>query len=134
LLRRVHAEAVCRCKLFGQQGADHGGTIQSIMNRVPMVAAGLHEDKNEVCARIGYFGIGVNLQTKTPTANDIFNAVNEVLTTVIYKVNVSNLADDFDKHNSLQEIAEQVSTLLEGRQQMGSLINNNSIKDPERQN
>jgi UDP:flavonoid glycosyltransferase YjiC (YdhE family) len=104
------------------------------MNRVPMVAAGLHEGKNEVCARIGYFGIGVNLQTETPTANDIFNAVNEVLTTVIYKVNVSNLADDFDKHNSLQEIAEQVSTLLEGRQQMGSLINNNSIKDPERQN
>jgi MGT family glycosyltransferase len=101
----------------------YGGTIQSIMNKVPIVAAGLHEGKNEVCARIGYFGIGVNLQTETPSADHVSKAVNEVLTNIIYKVNVSNLADEFEKHDSLQEIIEHVSSLLENRQQKNSHLN-----------
>jgi MGT family glycosyltransferase len=100
----------------------YGGTVQSIMNRVPMVAAGLHEGKNEVCARIGFFGIGINLQTETPSAERIYDAVNEVLTNILYKVNVSNLADEFEKHDSMKEITDYATALLKDRQLKNSLV------------
>ena len=41
----------------------YGGVMLSIENEVPMVVAGIHEGKNEINARIGYFGLGVNLRT-----------------------------------------------------------------------
>jgi MGT family glycosyltransferase len=91
----------------------YGGTIQSVMNRVPMVAAGLHEGKNEVCARIGYFGIGINLQTETPAVEAVYHAVQEVLTNITYKVNVSKLADEFEKHDSLNDISQHIFSMLD---------------------
>jgi MGT family glycosyltransferase len=99
----------------------YGGTIQSVMNRVPMVAAGLHEGKNEVCARIGYFGIGINLKTETPTAETVYHAVEEVLTNSTYKSKVSHLANEFEKHDSLKEITEHVSSMINSRLLKSSL-------------
>jgi MGT family glycosyltransferase len=101
----------------------YGGTIQSVMNKVPMVAAGLHEGKNEVCARIDHFGIGINLQTETPTKEAIQHAVQEVFTNHTYKLNVSNLADKFEKHDSYNEVSQYISSLVETKQLISNILN-----------
>jgi UDP:flavonoid glycosyltransferase YjiC (YdhE family) len=36
----------------------YGGTLLSIQNQLPMVVAGVHEGKNEINARVGYFQTG----------------------------------------------------------------------------
>ena len=36
----------------------YGGTLLAIDHALPMVAAGINEGKNEICARIGYFKLG----------------------------------------------------------------------------
>ena len=46
----------------------YGGVLRSIMNELPMVVGGKYEGKNEICARAGYFGIGINLKTERPPA------------------------------------------------------------------
>ena len=55
----------------------YGSTLLAIDHGVPMVAAGVNEGKNEICARIGYFGLGVNLRTERPRAAAIRDAVQD---------------------------------------------------------
>lgn len=45
--------------------------MQSIVNKLPMVVAGIHEGKNEICARVGYFKLGINLRTENPKPEKI---------------------------------------------------------------
>jgi UDP:flavonoid glycosyltransferase YjiC (YdhE family) len=45
----------------------YGGVLLGIQHKLPLVVAGVHEGKNEICARIGYFKLGINLKTETPT-------------------------------------------------------------------
>ncbi|MDQ4139325.1 MAG: glycosyltransferase, partial [Bacteroidota bacterium] len=49
----------------------YGGVLLSIENRVPMVVGGKHEGKNEICARVGYFNLGINLKTEAPGKEQI---------------------------------------------------------------
>jgi hypothetical protein len=44
-----------------------------------MIAAGINEGKNEICARIGYFKPGIDLKTEEPTPGKIKTAVQEVI-------------------------------------------------------
>ena len=77
----------------------YGGVMLSIQNKLPMVVAGLHEGKNEICARVGYFNYGVNLKTEKPSAKQIHDAVEKVLIDKSFKENVSKLAKEFSQYN-----------------------------------
>ncbi|SEB05655.1 glycosyltransferase, MGT family [Pedobacter hartonius] len=90
----------------------YGGTILSIRNRLPLVAAGLHEGKNEVCARIGYFKIGIDLKTESPTSQAIYDAVQEILENKVYKDNIVNLSDDMNTYNPLALSVKYIKELL----------------------
>src|SRR6185436_18963173 len=65
------------CNVYITNGG-YGGVLLGIQNELPMVVAGVHEGKNEINARIGYFGLGINLKTEKPTAIQIKNAVDEI--------------------------------------------------------
>jgi UDP:flavonoid glycosyltransferase YjiC (YdhE family) len=65
-----------------------------------MVTAGINEGKNEICARIGYFKLGIDLKTEKPTPEKIKAAVNEVLSNPLYKQNVEKLRDEFRSYNT----------------------------------
>ena len=56
----------------------YGGVMLGIENKLPMVVAGVHEGKNEICARVGYFKLGINLKTEKPTVTQIKKAVEKV--------------------------------------------------------
>jgi UDP:flavonoid glycosyltransferase YjiC (YdhE family) len=56
------------------------GSVQlAIAHGVPMVVAGLSEDKKEVTAHVGWSGTGINLRTNRPSPRAIADAVARVL-------------------------------------------------------
>lgn len=77
----------------------YGGVLLSIQNQLPMVIAGIHEGKNEIAARAGYFKLGINLKTEKPSVLQLRKAVEEVLSNDIYSKNVKNLGKEFEDYN-----------------------------------
>jgi MGT family glycosyltransferase len=90
----------------------YSGTIISIMNNLPIIAAGVHEGKNEVCARIGYFKCGINLNTETPSAAAIRNAFKQILNNGSYKKNVMKLNREMAQYNSINLCMSYIKELL----------------------
>jgi MGT family glycosyltransferase len=93
----------------------YGGTLLSIKNRLPLVAAGVHEGKNEVCARIGYFRIGIDLGTETPTPEAIRDGVETVLANATYRENIAKLADEFATYHAEERCAIYITELLQAK-------------------
>lgn len=95
----------------------YGGVLLSIANKLPMVVAGVHEGKNEINARVGYFKLGINLKTETPSISAIYNAVEKVLHNEIYLQNTTRLSQEFSWYNSaalcekyVDELTQQIPT------------------------
>ena len=77
-----------------------------------MVTAGIHEGKNEIAARVGYFKLGINLKTETPTPHQIRQSVERVLTDVQYKRNVGRLSQEFSQYTPNVRCEQYISQLL----------------------
>lgn len=77
----------------------YGGVMLSIQNKVPMVAAGVHEGKNEICARVGYFKCGINLKTETPTPAQLKKATEEIFANPEYRESIAKLANEFNQYH-----------------------------------
>jgi UDP:flavonoid glycosyltransferase YjiC (YdhE family) len=100
----------------------YGGVMLGIENKLPMVVAGVHEGKKEICARVGYFKLGINLRTEKPTARQIKRSVEEVFRNDIYKKNITRLAGEFQQYNPLGLTAKYVSGLLSKRSTKSSFL------------
>lgn len=90
----------------------YGGVMLGIENNLPMVVAGVHEGKNEICARVGFFKLGINLKTETPLPQQVRKAVDEVTTNNIYKKNVSRLSNEFLEYEPTALFTKHVEQLL----------------------
>lgn len=99
----------------------YGGVLLGIENEVPLVVAGVHEGKNEIAARVGYFGLGVNLKTETPKPAEVKRAVEEVLKNPAFKLSVRTLAIEFSKY---------VPTLL-CEKYVGELLNVAAVEEAD---
>jgi UDP:flavonoid glycosyltransferase YjiC (YdhE family) len=91
----------------------YGGTLLGIENELPLVVAGVHEGKSEICARVGYFNLGINLKTERPAPQQIKTSVEAILANPKYKQNVSRLAKEFSRYNAGQLTAMFVKKLTE---------------------
>lgn len=91
----------------------YGSTFLSLVNNVPIVAAGVHEGKNEICARLGYFKVGVNLKTEYPKAAQIRKGVETILSDETYKMNVSRLKEEFNAYNTLSLCKQYIEEMLQ---------------------
>jgi UDP:flavonoid glycosyltransferase YjiC (YdhE family) len=89
----------------------YGGTMLGIMNKLPMVVAGVHEGKNEICARVGYFKLGINLRTERPTPRQVQDAVNRIIMDDEYRANVKELAAEFARFNPCERSARYIAGL-----------------------
>lgn len=98
------------CDVYITNGG-YGGVMLGIQHQVPMVVAGVHEGKNEICARVGYFKLGINLKTEKPTAEQIRKAVNEVARVGDYKKNVTSLANEFKKYEPARLVEKYINDL-----------------------
>ena len=80
--------------------AGYGGVHYAIQNAVPLITAGTSEDKPEVCARVEWSGIGINLRTDSPSEEQIVQAVDQLLTNPIYKQKVETLQKEFQTYDA----------------------------------
>ncbi|MEV7089768.1 nucleotide disphospho-sugar-binding domain-containing protein [Streptomyces sp. NPDC093085] len=81
-----------------------GGTQQAIAAGVPAIVAGLTEDKPANAARVAYHGLGINMQTATPTPEAVAAAVQLALKDADIRENVQKLVPVYAAHDALGEI------------------------------
>jgi UDP:flavonoid glycosyltransferase YjiC (YdhE family) len=82
----------------------YGGINQALSFGIPLVTAGLTEDKADVNVRVAFFGVGINLATETPTPAALRDAVRTVLDTQTYRRRAASMADAFAAINTRAEI------------------------------
>ncbi|NLS08393.1 glycosyltransferase family 1 protein, partial [Rhizobium sp. P32RR-XVIII] len=70
----------------------YGSVNQAMSFGVPLVTAGLTEDKADVNARVGWSGVGINLGTNAPTPQLLRGAVRTALDTQRYRARASFMA------------------------------------------
>jgi MGT family glycosyltransferase len=90
----------------------YGGVLLSIQNQLPMVVAGVHEGKNEINARVGYFQLGINLKTEKPSVLQLRKAVGAILSDDIYSKNVKALSEEFRRYSPERICELHVAALL----------------------
>ncbi|WP_336516416.1 glycosyltransferase [Pollutibacter soli] len=100
----------------------YGGVMLGIEHQLPMVVAGVHEGKNEIAARIGYFKLGVNLNTETPKPSDIKKAVDKVFTDPVYFDSVRVLSQEFKQYNPKTLFAAYALELLNKAEQVPGTV------------
>ncbi len=87
------------------------GTVNlALSHGVPIVVAGLTEDKAEVAARIAWSQSGINLSSNMPTAAALREAVEAVLTDGSYRTHAQSLSRQYARLDAESEVVR----LLEG--------------------
>jgi UDP:flavonoid glycosyltransferase YjiC (YdhE family) len=74
------------------------GVQIALAHGIPLVAAGTSEDKPEVCARIAWSGVGINLKTKSPSPSEIQRAVKTLLNDEHYQQNAKRLQSEIHSY------------------------------------
>ncbi len=89
----------------------YGGVQQALAYGVPLVAAGKTEDKPEVCARIRWSGVGIDLKTHKPAPDRIRRAVRKVLDTPSFRENAEHLRAEYLRYDSPKLAADLLEQL-----------------------
>jgi UDP:flavonoid glycosyltransferase YjiC (YdhE family) len=90
----------------------YGSVNQAMSFGIPLVTAGLTEDKADVNARVAWSGVGINLATNNPRPQALREAVRAVLDKPDYRSGASAMADEFrtiDTRCEILRIINQVS-------------------------
>lgn len=87
-----------------------GGCQWAMRYGVPMVVAGLTEEKMEVTPRVAYSGLGINLKTQSPTEAQLKAAIRRVLHEPHFKQRAQALAAEVATYDT----RTLVVTALEG--------------------
>ena len=96
--------------------AGYGGFMHCVAHGVPVVAAGLTEDKAEVAARVEWTGVGINLRTGRPSVQAVRDAVERITGTHEYRTQAKKLAKEVAKGNPLKVVEEELRALTRGNE------------------
>ncbi|MBA2715235.1 MAG: glycosyl transferase, partial [Rubrobacteraceae bacterium] len=70
-----------------------------------IVCDGTTEDKPEICNRVAFSGVGINLKTNKPTPEQVHKAVNQVLSEPRYHQRARQLQTELAQHDAPAEAA-----------------------------
>jgi UDP:flavonoid glycosyltransferase YjiC (YdhE family) len=98
------------CDVFITTGG-YGAFQRALANGTPMVISGTTEDKPETAARAQWAGVGVNLQTSNPSAEQLRDAVDEVLGNERYKTRAVEIQAEMVKYDPMGVIIENIEEL-----------------------
>jgi len=90
----------------------YGSVNQAMSFGIPLVTAGLTEDKADVNARVAWSGVGLNLATNEPTREALRDAVRTVLDRPAYRLRASQMADEFAGIDTRSEILRIISRVI----------------------
>jgi UDP:flavonoid glycosyltransferase YjiC (YdhE family) len=93
----------------------YGGVQYALSYGVPIVAAGSHEDKPEVIARVAWAGVGRRIRTETPTPAAIRHAVRAVLDDHRYRDTARRIAERMTATRGVHRLAEIADELIAQR-------------------
>lgn len=92
------------------------GTVSLALRAgVPMVSAGLTEDKAEIGARIAWSGVGVHLASRAPGVEAVRNAIDRVLGTPAYRERARAMAAGFAAQDTPRAIFAILDRLVAGK-------------------
>ena len=89
----------------------YGSVNQAMSFGIPLVTAGMTEDKADVNARVAWSGVGLNLATNEPTQEALRGAVRTALDRPAYRMRAAQMADEFariDTRSEIRSIIKQV--------------------------
>ena len=92
--------------------ASYGTVTQALSFGVPMVVAGIGEDKPEVGARVAWAGCGVYLRDENPTTEDVRGAVDQVISSEKYRARAKELSVEFAAHDASRELPQALEVLV----------------------
>jgi UDP:flavonoid glycosyltransferase YjiC (YdhE family) len=92
----------------------YGSVNQAMRFGVPLVTAGLTEDKADVNARIAWSGVGINLATNEPTQEALRKAVRTVLDRPAYRLRAVQMANEFASIDTRSEILRIIDQVVAG--------------------
>ena len=75
----------------------YNGSMNGVVNGMPMLLVGTDADKEEVSARAEYASVAVNLRVQTPTEAQIREGVGKLLTEEGYKKRAVELKKENEK-------------------------------------
>jgi UDP:flavonoid glycosyltransferase YjiC (YdhE family) len=93
----------------------YGSVNQSMSFGIPLVTAGMTEDKADVNARVAWSGVGINLATNEPTPEALRDAVRTVLDRPAFRMRVTRMADEFAGIDTRSEVLRIISRLAADR-------------------
>jgi len=91
----------------------YGGVQYALSHGIPLVVAGDTEDKPEVAQRVRWSGAGINLETGSPTVEQIHKAVNDILEDPQYRIRAKALQAEYAQYDAVNEsvrLIEQMAT------------------------
>jgi UDP:flavonoid glycosyltransferase YjiC (YdhE family) len=94
----------------------YGTVTQALSCGVPMVLAGLGQDKPEIAARVAWTGSGIRLETGTPGVGQLREAVEQVLSNPAYRASAKKLALEFSAFDGAREVPRILESLVANRQ------------------
>jgi MGT family glycosyltransferase len=82
----------------------YGTVNMAIFHGIPIISAGLSEDKEEVSAHVQWSGAGIDLRTNQATPEAIQHAVDEIFTQPAYRERALLLSLEFTRHDVEAEL------------------------------
>jgi UDP:flavonoid glycosyltransferase YjiC (YdhE family) len=76
----------------------------AISHGIPVISAGLTEDKEEVSAHVQWSGAGIDLRTNQATPEAIKHAVDQIFTQPGYRERARQLSLEFASHDVEAEL------------------------------
>jgi UDP:flavonoid glycosyltransferase YjiC (YdhE family) len=81
----------------------------AISHGIPVISAGLTEDKEEVSAHVQWSGAGIDLRTNYATSEAIKHAVDEIFTQPSYRERAQELLLEF----AILDVEAELLSLIE---------------------
>jgi UDP:flavonoid glycosyltransferase YjiC (YdhE family) len=94
----------------------YNGVQAALAFGIPMVVAGQTEEKPEICARVEWAGVGINLKTKMPTPTQIKNAVKKILASPHYRQKAKLFQADIARYDAPIRAAKLLEQLAATKQ------------------
>jgi UDP:flavonoid glycosyltransferase YjiC (YdhE family) len=91
----------------------YGTVSMAIAHGIPIVSAGLTEDKEEVSANVQWSGAGIDLRTNQAEPEMVRRAARQILDSTVYRDRARVLAEEFARHDTETELLNLLEACVE---------------------
>ena len=92
--------------------AGYNGVLAALSHGIPLICAGISEDKADMSALAAQSGAGIDLKTGRPTEAQIHDAVKTIRHDPKYAREAKRIQDDFASHDSAVESCDLIENLV----------------------